>query len=113
MEFSTNNKIVKLYRQGMKLEDEGKPAEASALFRQAWNEATNDFEKFIAAHYVSRHQNNIPDKLEWLETGLQLGKKINNDAVKAAFAPLYTSIANSYEELKDLENAKKNEELAN
>jgi rifampin ADP-ribosylating transferase len=42
--------------------------EASKLFLQAWNEATNDFEKFIAAHYVARHQQNVPDKLKWLET---------------------------------------------
>ena len=62
MEFNPNNKIVKLCLQGMKLEDEGKPAEASALFLQAWNEATKDFEKFIAAHYVTRHQTNIADK---------------------------------------------------
>jgi hypothetical protein len=80
---------------------------------QAWNEATNDFEKFIAAHYVSRHQKNIADKLKWLETGLQLAQKLNNNAVKASFAPLYISIAKCYEGLNDLDNAKKNYELAN
>ena len=113
MEFSPNNTIVRLCLQGMKLEEDGKPEEASALFLQAWNEATNDFEKFIAAHYVSRHQKNIPDKLKWLQTGLQLAQRINNDAVRAAFTPLYTSIAKSYEELNDFDNAKKNYELAN
>jgi rifampin ADP-ribosylating transferase len=50
------------------MEEKGKPDEAVKLFLQGWNEATNDFEKFIAAHYVARHQKTVSDKLEWLET---------------------------------------------
>jgi rifampin ADP-ribosylating transferase len=113
VEFDPNNNIVKLCLQGMAMEENGKPAEASRLFLQAWNEATNDFEKFIAAYYVARHQNNVLDKLTWLETTLQLALKLNNDAVKAALAPLYVSIAKCYEDLNDPVNAKKNYELAN
>ena len=97
----------------MDLEGKGKPEEASKVFLQAWNEATNDFEKFIAAHYVARHQKNVSNKLNWLETALQLALKINNDSVKGAFAPLYVSIAKCYEDLNDPANAKKNHELAN
>ena len=113
MEFSPNNNIVKLCIQGMGMEEKGKPGEAAGLFLQAWNEATNDFEKFIAAHYVARHQKKLSDKLKWLETALHLALKINNDAVKAAFPSLYSNIAKCYEELNDPDNAKKNYELAN
>lgn len=113
MEFNPNNNIVKLCVQGMDLEGKGKPEEASRLFHQAWNEAINDFEKFIAAHYVARHQKNVSDKLKWLETALHLALKINNDAVKEAFPFLYESIAKCHEDLNHLENAKKNYELAN
>ena len=112
MEFSPNNHIVKLCLHGMAMEDEGKAVEASKQFVQAWNEATNDFEKFIAAYYVSRHQKNISDKLNWLKTDLQLALKINDDAVKAAIPSLYTSIAKCYEELKDTDNATKHYALA-
>ena len=97
----------------MALEEKGKPEEAARIFFQAWSEATNDFEKFIAAHYVARHQKNTSGKLKWLETALQLALKINNHSVKAAFASLYESIAKCYEDLNDLNNAKKNYELAN
>ena len=69
----------------MDMEEKGKPEEASRLFLQAWNEATNDFEKFIAAYYVARHQKNVSDKLKWLETALQFALKINNDTVKERF----------------------------
>jgi len=113
MEFTPNNNIVKLCLQGMDLEEKVRPEEASRIFLQAWNEATNDFEKFIAAHHVARHQKNASDKLKWLETGLQLALKINDDSVKAGFASLYGNIAKCYEDLNDPDNAKKNYELAN
>ncbi len=112
MEFNPSNNIVKLCLQGMELEGKGKPEEASGLFLQAWDEAADDFEKFLAAHYVTRHQKNVADKLKWLETSLQLALKINNDYVTGIFSSLYLNIAECYEESGDLDNAKKNYELA-
>ncbi|MCW3071804.1 MAG: arr, rifampin ADP-ribosylating transferase [Bacteroidetes bacterium] len=112
MEFNPSNNVIKLCVQGIDLEEKGKPGEAGRLFLQAWNEATNDFEKFTAAHYVARHQKNDPDKLKWLETALAFALKINNDAVKGAFPSLYLNIAKCYEDLSDPDNAKKNYELA-
>lgn len=113
MEFNPNNNIVKLCLQGIDLEGKSQPEEASRIFLQAWNEATNNFEKFIAAHYVTRHQKSVPDKLKWVEATLQLALKINNDYVKGVFPSLYSNIAKCYEELGDLDNAKKNYELVN
>lgn len=112
MEFSPNNNVVKLCLQGMALEDEGKPEEASRIFLQAWNEAADDFEKFIAAHYVTRHQRCVADKLKWLETSLQLALKIDSDYTKGVLSSLYLNIAECYEELGNLDSAKKNYELA-
>jgi tetratricopeptide (TPR) repeat protein len=112
MEFNPNNNVVKLCLQGMGMEEKGKPEAASKLFLQAWREATSDFEKFISAHYVARHQKNVSDKLKWLETALQFGLKINNDSVKSAFPALYSNIAKCYEDLSNPDKAKKNYELA-
>jgi rifampin ADP-ribosylating transferase len=112
MEFNPNNNVIKLCLQGMNLEEKGKPEEASKLFLQAWNEATNDFEKFTAAHFVARHQATISDKLKWLETALQFALKINNVTAQSAFPSLYSNIAKCYEELNDPDNAKRNYELA-
>lgn len=112
MEFNPNNHVVKRCIQGMDMEEKGKPEEASRLFFQAWNEATNDFEKYTAAFYVARHQKNVPDKLKWLETTLQFALRINNESVKGAFSSLYLNIAKCYEDLNDLDNAKRNNDLA-
>jgi rifampin ADP-ribosylating transferase len=112
MEFDPRNNVIALCVQGMGMEDKGKPEEASRLFLQAWNEATNDFEKFTAAYYVARHQATVRDKLQWLETSLRFALKINDVTVKAAFPALYSKIAKCYEESNDLDNAKTNYELA-
>ena len=112
MEFNPRNNVIKLCVQGMGMEDKGEPEEAKRLFLQAWDEATNDFEKFTAAYYVARHQESVSDKLKWLETALQFALKINDVSVKAAFPALYTNIAKCYEELNDADNAKKNCDLA-
>lgn len=112
MEFSRNNNIVRLCLQGIAMEKQGKPEEASKLFLQAWNEATNDFEKFISAHYVARHQKSVSEKLQWLTTDLQIALSIHDDTVQSALSPLYTSIAKCYEELGDGREAKKNYDLA-
>ncbi|MCW3108203.1 MAG: arr, rifampin ADP-ribosylating transferase, partial [Segetibacter sp.] len=113
MEFDPRNHVIRLCVQGMEMEEKGKPEEAGKLFLQAWNEATNDFEKFTAAYFVARHQRNVHDKLKCLETSLQFALKINDVTVKAAFPSLYTNIATCYEELGDLDNAKKHHALAN
>ena len=112
MEFNPNNKIVKRCLQGMGLEEKGKPEEAGRIFIQAWNEATNDFEKFLAAYYAARHQENISDRLKWLEMSLQFALKINDDSVKSAYPSLYLNIAKCYQDLSDHDKAKKNYELA-
>lgn len=112
MEFNPNNPVIRLCIDGMRMEENGKPGDASRFFLQAWNEATNDFEKFTAAYYVARHQQNTSDKLNWLEKSLQFALIINNITVSGAFPSLYSNIAKCHAELGDNDNAKRNYELA-
>lgn len=112
MEFNPNNPIVKLCVQGMAMEENGKPEEAYTLFLQAWSEATNDFEKYLAAYYVARHQMHVSERLKWLETALEFALKVDDDGVKSAFPTLYTSIAKCYEEMGDSDKARVNFEMA-
>src|SRR6185436_18580117 len=71
------------------------------------------FEKYLAAYYVARHQDNVPDKLRWIETALQFALKVNSESAKSALPKLYSNIAKCHEDLGDVDNAKKNFELAN
>lgn len=112
MEFDPNNNIVQRCVQGMAREAQGHTEEAGKLFVQAWNEAGNDFEKYLAAYFIARHQTAIPDKLKWFEKALQCAFTSNNDAVKGSLYSLYLNIAECYEKLNDHDNAQKNYELA-
>ena len=97
----------------MDMEGKANAEEASRLFLQAWNEATNDFENYIATYYVARGQENVRDKLKWFETSLQFALKVHNESAISAFPNLYSNIAKCHEDLGDADNAKRNSELAN
>jgi len=112
MEFNPNNPVIQLCMQGIQLEETENPEEAGKLFLQAWDRATNDFEKFLAAWFIGRCQVKVPDQLSWYETALEFALKADNDAVKGAFIALYSNIAQCYEELGDIDKAKKYHELA-
>lgn len=112
MEFSPFNPVIKLCLQGIGFEDKGMPEEAAQLFLQAWEEASDDHEKFLAAHYVSRHQKTTADQLKWLETSLEFALKINDDTVKSALPSLYLNISKCYGDLGDTEKSKTNAELS-
>lgn len=94
------------------MEEKGNYEDAGRLFMQAYNDAGNDFEKYLAAFYVARHQNNAADKLKWYKTALQFALQVNNESVKGALSSLHINIAQCYEDLADLDNAKKHNDLA-
>jgi len=112
MEFSPSNKIVQLCLRGMAMEERGELESAGRLFLQAWEESTNDFERFLAAYYVARHQTTALEKLEWFGRSFNYALKINDVTVRAAFPALYSKIAECYEELNDRDKARKYCDLA-
>ncbi|MCM3478145.1 MULTISPECIES: hypothetical protein [Bacillaceae] len=52
--FDPNNVIIKICMSGMGLEDCGNSEGAIAMFHKAWHEATDDYERFIAAYHLNR-----------------------------------------------------------
>lgn len=112
IKFDPNNNIIKLCIIGMSLEDSGNFEEANTMFHKAWNEAVDDYEKFIAAYHFSRQQKDITDRLKWLETSLQCALNVNDDDVKSAYSTLYVNISHCYEALHDFDHAKRNYELS-
>jgi len=110
--FDPNNNIVKLCAQGMEMEGLGQPGQASYLFHRAWHESMNDFERFIAAHYVARHQETVSEKLRWDQMSLQCALNIKDDTIGDALPSLYLNIARCYEEMGDTSRSRVNYELA-
>ena len=112
MEFNPTNPIVQLCLQGMAREEKGDNEAALQVFVQAWQEATDDFERFTASHYIARRQTDVAEKLKWHQTTLQLAQQINDDTVNSALPSLYINMAKCYEALGDAAQAKQHYELA-
>lgn len=108
MQFDAENTIVKLCADGMLLEGSGNAAGAADLFKQAWQLAASDLEKFIAAHYLARHQPTPAEKLHWDETALHFALQLEGSEVKDTYPSLYLNIAKGYEDLGNTDLAKKN-----
>lgn len=112
MEFNPGNPVIRLCVMGMSEQENGNADAAYTLFEQAWQEAGHDFEKYIAAYYLARHQKTVPGKLKWFETALQFALEVDNDSVKGALPALYHSIADGYAELGEPEQAERYRALA-
>ena len=111
--FDPNNAIIRLCMSGMNLENSGNLEDAAIMFHKAWCEATDDYERFVAAYHLARREKSVTDKLKWMETSLKCALNINDENVKSAYPSLYLNIAKYYEELGDSDNAKRNHELSN
>jgi len=112
MALSPNNPIVKRCLDGMATEAKGIPEEAGRIFMQAFNEASDDFEKFLSAYFVAKHQTNVSNKLNWFEKALHFVLSVNKEMVYGVFPTLYSNIADCYTALNETDKAKKNNELA-
>ncbi|AYB29649.1 rRNA adenine methyltransferase [Chryseolinea soli] len=112
MLYDPQNKTIQRCAQGMTLEGEGRGEVAAVIFRQAWDEATTDLEKFIAAHYVARHQPGVSGKLQWDKTALDHAQRVPDVQVKGAYPSLYLNIAKDYEDLQEFILARDNYETA-
>ncbi len=112
MKFDPSNLIVQLCMKGMALEESGNLDDAIEAFLEAWNQTSDDYERFIAAYHLGLRQNNVDDKLKWMKKSLAFALKINDDDVKSAYPTLYLTIAKCYEATNDTENARKNSELS-
>lgn len=108
MLYDPQNKTVQRCAQGMTLEGEGR----GEVFRQAWDEATTDLEKFIAAHYVARHQAGASSKLQWDKTALDHAQRVPDTQVKDAYPSLHLNIAKDYEDLHEFTQARAHYEAA-
>lgn len=112
MKFSPQNAIVRLCIQGMHLEEGDRAEEARAMFLRAWNEATDDHERFLAAYHVSRQGKDPAGQLKWLEIALRLASQVDDASVSAAFPFLHSRMAECHERLNDRDAAGRHRKLA-
>ena len=100
-----DNPVIKLCLAGTQAEFEHRLDDACRLYRQAWEIATDDYDAFIAAHYVARHQANPEETLRWNQIALELAEADHADRadqydrVGEFFPSLYLALGRAHEVL--------------
>jgi tetratricopeptide (TPR) repeat protein len=91
--------VVVLCAAGMQAEGAGDIDGARALFEEAWNAATSDYQGCIAAHYLARNQRDPADTLKWNERCLTLADAVGDESVSAFYPSAYLNIGSTLEQL--------------
>lgn len=112
MLFDPDNPIVRLCAEGMEMEGMGNSDVASQFYKKAWDLASNNLEKMVAAHYFARQQKNGIEKLKWDELALDLAISINDKKIQALYPSLHLNIGQCFEDLGNYPKAKEHYELA-
>lgn len=102
-----NNPIIKLCIEGTQAEFNGSMKAACALYRQAWEASTDDYEACIAAHYVARCQESPDDIFNWNRIALERAQAVNHDRVRDFYPSLYLNMGRSWELLGNRAEAEK------
>ncbi|MFI5590688.1 hypothetical protein ACIA5G_36970 [Amycolatopsis sp. NPDC051758] len=93
--------VVRLCAEGMQAEAAGRSDEAHALFRQAWDAATDDYGACVAAHYLARHQKTPEDVLRWNQECLERADRVGDERVRGFYPSLHLNLARAHDELGD------------
>ncbi|MGW7346731.1 hypothetical protein [Streptomyces sp. NPDC054854] len=86
------NTVVRLCTEGMAAEAAGRGEAAHALFRRAWDAASDDYEACVAAHYMARHQPTPEDTLHWNRTCLELADRVGDERVRPFYPSLHGAL---------------------
>lgn len=97
---------IMLCAEGTQLEFQGHIDEARQRFAEAWDCATDEYEKCVAAHYVG-HLAQIPaEALFWHQTALDHANRADAVLVESFFPSLYVNLGHAYEQTGDAAQAK-------
>jgi hypothetical protein len=106
------NPVIQLCIQGTRAELERKTEDARAVYQQAWDIHTDDYEACIAAHYLARLQDTTEKTFQWNWIALQHANAIHDESVKDFLPSLYLSLGKSNESLGNIAEAQKCYQLA-
>jgi flagellar biosynthesis regulator FlaF len=94
-----HNEIVNLCIASTQAEYRGQLDEAHQLVQQAWDQAQDDFEACVAAHYLARYQKTQVERFAWNRTALSHALRSKDPRVSPFLGSLYVNLGQSLETL--------------
>lgn len=111
-----DNAIIQLCLRGTEAEFGGQLSAAHQLYRQAWDEAGDDYEACVAAHYLGhilmRQEFPVAEQLQWHLEALRRAELVADERVAPFYLSLYVNLRHCYALLGDQEAAERYAELA-
>jgi tetratricopeptide (TPR) repeat protein len=112
MAVEAENPVVALCVLGTQAEYAGRLAQARDLYRQAWEAARDDYDAYVAAHYMARLQDDPKQALHWNEIALLRAEALGDEHMSSFYPSLYVNLGRSHELLGNLEQAQNYYRLA-
>jgi hypothetical protein len=106
------NPVIQLCMDGSRAEFEHRLEDARALYQQAWEARTDDYEACIAAHYVARFQDSPEENLRWNKLALDHAEAVHDERVTDFYPSLYLNLGRAHETLGNQAEAQKYYNLA-
>ena len=103
---------IALCFEGTQLEFQKRSDEARQKFAEAWDCATDDYEKCVAAHYVGHLAQAPAEALLWHKTALTHANRAEPALVESFMPSLYVNLGHAYEQTGDSGQAQHFYELA-
>ena len=96
MLFDPNNPVVQLCLEGMTSRD---VSAKHVLIEKAWNMASNNEEKCLAAHYMGRIKVDLSERMQWDNQALDFAKQLASETLAGFYPTLYLMIGKNYEDM--------------
>src|SRR5580658_1320649 len=101
MLYDPTNPVVQLCARGIEIEHAGDVAQASEIYRQAWEEASCPLEACTAAHYLARVQTDPGESLRWNLVALEQAALVTGEEIGVIYPSLHLNVAHGYELMGD------------
>jgi len=92
-----SNLVIQLCLAGTRAEFERQNEKAHALYQQAWEAQTDDYEACLAAHYLARFQASPEEVLRWNQVALTHAELVKDERVKDFYPSLYLNLGHAHE----------------
>ncbi len=105
MTIDPQNRVVRVLADAAAREAT-EPDAAAAAYRQAWELATDDYERCMAAHYLARVQASAEDRHCWNALALEKALAVADGRADGFLASLRLNLGRSLEDLGRMDEAR-------
>ena len=92
--------------EGARAEFEGRVDDPRGLYRQSWDEAVDDYDRTVAAHYIAHLETDSAEQFRWNQIALDHAGRADKVAVTPFMGSLYVNMGRSFEIAGDTAQAR-------